>query len=202
LLSIDRFYIEDFTTGGDEQIALLHYSGMLLISIGVFAVAYIQLSGLKKVARADFLLRIDSRWGSHEIIQARVEIQKYYIKFRAEYKGKPYDHKLCISYIQDEIHKTCMNSEKAQEAVFLMNLLDFMETVSYFANHGKIAHKELSELAGYSVIFFYEVFEKWISIRRDKYGKKHYYREFEILAKTIERSESEQCWICRACYKK
>lgn len=63
-----------------------------------------------------------------------------------------------------------------------MNLLDFLETLEFYANHDYIEPNQLDDLMGISIKFFYSIFKPRIDDRKGKYGEKDFYKEFEILA--------------------
>lgn len=191
---LEYYYIDNFTTGEKGELEKLHYVGILLLTLSMVFVAYYQLSALNKTARSDFLLRIDSQWESSEIIKARKIIHEFYCDALADQVGEKYDHAKCIEFIQGKILEIEHDKQKAEDFIHLLNLIDFMETVSYFANKGKVDFKEVSELSGYSLIFFFEIFESWIKARRERFKKDHFYKELETLAKKLK---DERCWLCK-----
>lgn len=66
-----------------------------------------------------------------------------------------------------------------REYVYLLNLLDFLETLAFYANNHYVGAIEL----GISIYFFYTIFTPRIEDRKGKYGQKDFYKEFEKLAK-------------------
>src|SRR5579872_2110004 len=64
----------------DSNIINIHAASIILLTIALILVAYTQLCNLNKTSRGDFLLRIDDRYGSAEIIKARAIIHRLYRK--------------------------------------------------------------------------------------------------------------------------
>ncbi|MGL6028741.1 MAG: DUF4760 domain-containing protein, partial [Legionella sp.] len=83
------------------------------------------------------------------------------------------------------------NIEKSEQFVYLLNFLDFLETISFFANHDYISEIEINELIGCSLKYYFCVYEDLIQERRRKYGTSQYYNELETLAKKIQRSKPD-----------
>ncbi len=71
----------------------------------------------------------------------------------------------------------------------LLNLLDFLETISYFSKKDLISREELDDLLGNSLLFYFKIFRKWIYYRREKYNNNSYYSELENLIEYLQASE-------------
>lgn len=195
IAGIDFYFSDNFISGRIHELENFHYASIVILTLILVWVAYSQLSGIYKTSKSDFLFRIESRWGSPEIINARKIIQQLYCEARGEIKSEEYNHSLIIGSIQEKIKEMGKKAEKAEDFVALLNLLDFMETISYFTKNGSVSFKQVQELSGYSLIFLYEIFQKWIQVRREKYGKPGYYCDFEWLVKKIQYNDTKVCWV-------
>lgn len=174
-----------------ENIIRIHAASIIVLTILLIAVAWLQLGELNKTSKADFLLRIDDRYSSPEIIKARVLIQELYRKTTTA--GQPYIEDEVTKKIAEEIKIIGKESSKesCEKFIYLLNLLDFLETIAYFSNKGFISVKEINELLGNTIFFNYKIFKSWISYRREKYQNNSYYCELETLVKTIAKHEGK-----------
>lgn len=172
-----------------ENIIKINAASIIFLTVVLIAVAWLQLGALNKTSRADFLLRIDDRYSSPEIIKARITIQELYRKTSPS--GQGYSEDDVTKRIADEIQVLGKetSSESCEKFVYLLNLLDFLETISYFSNKGYVSVKEINELLGCTITFNYKVFQGWIKYRRDKYNNQNYYCELESLVKKIDKPE-------------
>lgn len=178
------FYFDLFKPREDQKIINLHSASIIILTLLLVWVAWIQLYSLNNINKADFLLRIDDRFGSDQIIKARTIIHKFYCESRSE--------EICqethIKKISERIKEIGTNSEKADDFVCLLNFLDFLETISYFANNNYLSKRDVQELIAESLTFYYKVFEPWIYYRRQKYSNDNFYREVENLVKDINKT--------------
>jgi hypothetical protein len=153
-------------------------------------VAWRQLSSLNKTGTADFLLRIDERFASKQIIEARIYIQELYIKFRPNCthseRGAVCDtcHVGHMQAIRDGIKSIRHNITFSKTFVQLRNLLELFETIGYFSKKGYIDYNEINELVGGTIEFHYEVFRDWIHYLQDTKHPTNF-NEFEGLVYKI-----------------
>lgn len=178
----------------EKSIEILYYSFIIILNFLLVTVtfmlvyvAWVQLSGLRKTARADFLLRIDERYGSEPIIKARSIIQRLY---RESNNLHPNAHNESIhrSHIAKRIDEISRDANSFEEYTYLLNLLDFLETISYYANNSKIiSSKDIKNLMGPSMEFFFKIFLLRIHDRRQKYHNRKYYCEFHQLVKKLRK---------------
>lgn len=183
---IDAGFKEDHSIQTIYATFIIMLTFLLVFSTALIAfVAWIQLSGLKKTAQSEFLFRIDERFGSEPIIKAREIIQRLYRESNNLNPGaKERVHRRHISHRIDEISK---DTNSYKEYTHLLNLLDFLETISYYANENKmISIDDIKNLMGPSMEFFFVIFKLRIKDRRKKYRSKVYYCEFQKLVKTLK----------------
>jgi len=144
-------------------------------------VAYHTLNSLSQTARSDFLLKIDERYTSADMLKARTIIHTLYCNTR----GENICEKTRISKISEEI-KVLYASNKdrdAEEFMLLLNFLDLLETIAFFSNKKRIDKDEVNELSGASIVYYYDVFKPWIFDHRIKKNNDDYYCELQKLAK-------------------
>lgn len=190
LVLVDLFYSHSFLKvlsdkGKDAygDIADLHAVSMIILTLGLVWVAWFQLNGINETDQNDFLMRIDDRYGSLPIVKARTIIHRLYCQTR----DKDVSQEIHIQKIAEKIKEMGLQENDASNFICLLNLLDFLETIAYFANRKSISKKDVSELLGGFLSYYYHVFEKWICYRRCKYKDNTYYCEIEKLVKEIER---------------
>jgi len=130
LLSIAEYIYFDFFTDKDKSIIRIHAAALLVLTLIFICVAWFQLKNLNITSKADFLLRIDDRFGSREIIRARKIIHEFYCETNQE-NIRVETH---INNISEKIKEICEDKDKAEDFVYLLNFLDFLETISYFCH--------------------------------------------------------------------
>ena len=81
----------DFFADIDNGAGNLHAFLITILTLGIFAVACVNLRGIrvnseniKKTAKDDFLLRISERYGSKEIFNARMKLHEFHIDVENE----------------------------------------------------------------------------------------------------------------------
>lgn len=150
-------------------------AAILILTVILIIVAWYQLEGLNTTSKANFLLKIDERWGSSEIITARTIIHRLYREVRKEVACSCEEE--LIKGVANKIRIIGRSSKKddVSDFILLLNFLDFLETITYFANQNYISKIDIDELSGESIFFYYKVFKSWINYRREKYNNSHYY---------------------------
>lgn len=142
-----------------------------------------QFKSLNNTTRAEFLLRVDERYASIEIIEARAIIHEYY--------NKTYTEDIDITSHVKKIGELIIQAEQTEEPkrfIQLLNFLDFLETVSYFTNNYYMSLDDVNELIGGSLKYYYCAYQAFIAKRRSKYHCDKYYCEIEKLAKKVQKS--------------
>lgn len=151
--------------------------------------AWIQLQGLRRLERSKFLLQIAEQYSSQQIIKARQIIHKLY---RNSKKNHPeyieLDHRKAMAK-EIVILSNGDAGENIEDYVYLLSMLDFLESVAYMANKDGSKSKDLEEMLGNSISFYFEIFKSKIEDRRTKYKNNTYYSEFEKLNDKIKREQ-------------
>lgn len=156
---------------------ILHDFSLILLTVIIASIAWIQLRGIHDVRKADFLFRIDERYGQEPIIKARQIIQWLY---RESVNALPDRSEVIYrNKIAKKIDDLSRDVNRSDEYIYILNLLDFLETISYLANTGKISREDVNNLMGPSMEFFFEIFKPRIEDRRKKYKNDEYYAAFE-----------------------
>jgi hypothetical protein len=62
-----------------------------------------------------------------------------------------------------EIHD---DEKKVTDFIYLLNFLDFLETIGYLHSEKAISLDGVRELLGNSIIYFYEIFSVYIEYRK------------------------------------
>lgn len=126
--------IHFFSNGKQVELRDINYFFGIAISLLISIVALINLSSISKSTQADFLLRIDERWGSEEIIKARQTIHKLYLDTKEIHKDDepPISNRKLHSEIGTHILKLHNSKDDIESFSYLLNFLDFMETIGYF----------------------------------------------------------------------
>lgn len=178
--------VADNTSHKNLELAAEHFNAaaIVILTLIIFCAGWIQFKDLNKTSKGDFLLRIDEKYGQPENIKARTIIHKYYCLTKDEYS----DVTTHVRKMSVMVKQTKYKFEEAENFVYLLNFLDFLETISYFANHDYISEKEVNELIGCSLKYYFCVFDDLIKERRLKYKSNNYYCELEALAKKIQKS--------------
>ncbi|HVY53444.1 MAG TPA: hypothetical protein VHA13_02880 [Gammaproteobacteria bacterium] len=180
-----------------DNISRLYDGSALILTIFLLCCTWLQLKILNNVSKADFLLKLDNRYGSKEIIRARAVIQGLYRKHSPTDDVHEDDY---IKKMADEIDdiRGSSKDDDCDKFAYLLNLLDFLETVGYFVNKDHISIKEVDELFSESLIFYYKIFKRWIYYRRSRYSE-NFYREFEDLVNKIKsRNAKEE--LAKTCF--
>lgn len=160
------------------EIPFIYYVTSLIISVFVILVAYFQSQEALTQSKTNYLLKIDENWSSSEIIKARRVIHEFYLLAQS-------DNTLTQEQINFAIGQQILRirNENTPEAIekfiSLLNFLDFLETIGYLYNRNSLLIKDIHELSGNSVCYFYEIFKPYILHRRKK--DPMFYKMFENL---------------------
>ncbi len=169
----------------DEYNAIYYY----LLSVGTLflgLIAYIQLSNINESLEIDYLLKINQQLRRKEIIKARTIIHELYLMAQNELQAqginiqnKEWKSKL-HKKIGYKIKKLSTSNEK-QKFLYLLNFLDFMETVGYLYTNNHLTLDNLDKLFGASLIFNFKIYKSYILHRQRKHKIGDFYKEFKKL---------------------
>jgi hypothetical protein len=184
-----QFILTDNAKPIADELTFLYYVLITTITAIIALFTYKQFNHFNENMKIDYLLKIDKRWGSREIIKARMVIHNLYLKA----KDRAQTPNITDEMLRLEIGKDIIQLSEsragfeAEEAfVHLLNLLDFMETIGYFYSKRQLSEKDLIELFGDSIKFIFEVFKPYIYHRRKNHGRIVFSKEFEKLYLTLQ----------------
>ena len=170
-----------FNIANDKQIpedSLAYYVLALFTSVILILLAYVKTEEAIEQSRTNYLLRIDERWSSAEIVRAREVIHKLYLDAKEAYPK--YDNEQLKPIIAQAIMELNDNQDQIEQFIKLLNFLDFLETIGFLHYKKAITTEEVSELIGNSIIYFYDIFSIYIAYRR-RTKDKGFYTKFENL---------------------
>lgn len=154
-----------------EWITSFHGLSIVLLTVGIIAVAWYQLTRLNKISKADFLLNLDRRYCSGKILEARrILVELGYSRYN------------CSHDFHEEMEKIVKNrgnskdrgnsqarKEASKKYILLLNLLDFLEAISYYKDKNYLLERDFNELFGKGILPSYRrAFRTWLSIFRDE----------------------------------
>lgn len=76
-----------------------------------------------------------------------------------------------------------LNEDNIRDYIYILNLLDFLETIGYLFETDKLSEKNIAELCGNSIVFYADIFEK--NIKHRQIRDPRFYESFVKLAKKI-----------------
>lgn len=182
------------------EIDIAYYVLTVSLSAVLILFAYIKAREAIKQSRTNYLLRVDERWSSPEIIKAREVIHELYLSAKELNPDLKEDNEQIKPIIALGIMKLHDNHRETQKFVSLLNFLDFLETIGYLHSQKSITTEEVSDLLGNSIVYFYDIFSIYIAYRR-KTKDVGFYLNFEKLylevrtncVKIKEKSLSNKC---------
>lgn len=134
-----------------------------------------------KQNQSRFLMEIDERWGSGEILRARIIIHNLYRDISDLNANNNLDI-ICPEIGERIILLSISPKEKERRNfVYILNFLDFMESIGHLETHGYIETQQLNILCGESLQFNYKIFQPYIEHKRRKHNIKTFYQNFEKL---------------------
>ncbi|MBM3469025.1 MAG: hypothetical protein FJX71_06315 [Alphaproteobacteria bacterium] len=161
-------------------------------------IAWIKLTKVNDQNETDILLSIDKRWGNHESIKARMVIHKLYRDINERYKN-------CIENLPKEEKDTFIQAQLGYEIahlskeitltddfIYLLNFLDFMESIAFLVKEDRVTPERLNALCGESLMFNYKIFKPYMDEKRDRHGDKSFYVNFDYLYKKLSKLDQIQ----------
>lgn len=74
--------------------------------------------------------------------------------------------------------------------------MDFLETIGYLHYINAVTVGEVRELLGNSIVYYYEIFEPFILLRRKETDDIKFYEHFERLYFNVRNYKEQKCWLC------
>jgi hypothetical protein len=161
-----------------------YYVLTVTFSLCFLLLAHFKIKSAISNSRASYLLQMDERWSSSEIIKARKIIHELYLNTNPSKNSK----QKVIAQIGDMILKIHHDPKRAEDFLFLLNFLDFLETVGFLHRKGHLTAIEIRELSGNSLVFYFAVFKEFVDYRRRTWNDT-FYTEIEYLYKELENAD-------------
>ncbi len=191
------FFMVDYLVNINDrfEVTYTNYIFIVLITLVLAIIAYFKSTAALKQSKTNYLLRIDERWSSREIIRAREIIHrinlkaKYPNKQEEEHNNESIKAKMAIDIVELNKKNT---PEDIKDFISLLNFIDFLETIGYMYKTQAITLEEIKELLGNSIVYFYDIFRAYIEYRRrDK--DQMFYCQFENLYLDIKKYNKKPC---------
>lgn len=193
LPGLDFFKFSDNQTG--QEHAFIYYGSIITLTLILAFIAYSKSNSALKQSKINYLLEIDERFCGSEIIHAREIIHEFYLTATELYPDFDNDQiKPIIGKMINDIHN---NIGRKRDFIYLLNFLDFLETIGYLYVKKGVTIPELNELLGNSIVYFYEIYEPYIKHRRKKDPK--FYDQFEKLYESVNRYQKCKVTQCGWC---
>lgn len=166
-----------------------------LTAIATFSVAYIayyQIAKLRRTNESELLVNIDGRWNSPEFLKAKIILHGEYFEVCKKYNlseeelkilTRPEEEKYRIE-VGQKIIDMSVDKLRKREFMFLLNFLDFLETIGHLYVEKLISRQKLKALFGESLDFYYQLFEKYIEHRQTNYP--NIYKAFQKLYEALQ----------------
>lgn len=179
-------FSENINSLSKKDISIFYSLALIILTIAIALIAYLELNKIADHQKSEFLLKIDERWTSKEVIEARVIIHHIQLKF---IKNGNISKEDLQQKIGEEIcNKIRRDDDYTEKYIILLNFLDFLETIGFLCNSDRLDEEDIRELCGNSIVYFYEIFCPLIKIRRDEKGDQSFYSQLEKLAGKIKNS--------------
>jgi hypothetical protein len=148
---------------------------IFIATCALVIIAYYEFNKSHHLAKNEFLLYISNRWGDSEIIQARKIIHELFV---TEYRINQHNfdpEKKFEKTLREVGNKVLIMSQtggsKGEEFVILLNLLDFLEMLSYFYARGDLEKADILNTCGNNIKFLYPIFDQYMRNRIEYHPK-------------------------------
>lgn len=151
-----------------------------LYGLPLIWIAYTKMSTIATSSRIRYLMDIDKRWMSPEIIAAKTIIHKIYLEIKN--KNVDYSYDTIEALIGEkilEMHKS-EEGDDIKDSISLLSYLEFMETIGYLHRTQKLRITDIEGLCGHSIKFNYCIYRSYIKYKQTEQDEK-FFIEFEAL---------------------
>ncbi|RUR15187.1 hypothetical protein ELY21_14965 [Legionella sp. km535] len=149
-------------------------------------IAYFEFNRANKLSSNEFLLFISNRWGSAEVIKARQIIHAYFVKNYRNPESttfSDYNCSLCQTS-KNILELSRKDGEDGSNFIYLLNLIDYLETISYFYDRGDLELSDIQNTSGHNILFLYAIFQSYKE-QRQKHDKT-YFANIDKLYKALK----------------
>lgn len=158
------------TKSNDLEISFLIY----LATASLAAIAYVEFHRANQLNTNEILTFVSNRWSSPEIIQARQIIHDIFVsRYRYDKKKNPNgDFKIAIRNTSLDVYEMSKKrGTNGKDFVYILNLLDHFESISYISSTNQIDLEDIKNIYGNNMIFYYEILERYIQQRQTRISK-------------------------------
>lgn len=184
---IDSYSSNTLIHTPNEELTLWLYfltgAGTVLLA----GIAWVQFGPIKQNIKGEFLLRIDEQWGSNEAIKAKTIIHQIYIETQRKHPKVATAPLNLHSLMGIEIINLSCNIKHAEDFIYVLNFLDFMDTIGFLYIKEFVNADDLNALCGEALVFNYEIYQPYIIHKRDKHANPKFYENFEKLYKELNK---------------
>lgn len=191
---LDKLWKVNNTSESKMMETILIYASWFTTAILAW-IAWFRIGTIHRDNQSRFMIQIDSRWGSAEIIKARTIMHYIYRNISDNYSNQIIKSELkdiCQAVGKDIIKMSeSQCKQDRDDFMLLLNLLDFMETIGFLENNGYVSVEQLNALSGSTIKFFYMCFANYICHKRCKHKNEglDLYKNFEELYGKLPRAK-------------
>lgn len=189
LCTASFFIIYDFNFLKETRAEEIQWFVFLATAL-LAGIAYYEFSKANKLSNNEFLLYISNRWGSIEVINARQIIHEFFVNHYGT-KDSPVfsDYPGSLHHTGKDILELSRKSgDDGKSFVYLLNLIDFLETISFFYSRGDLDLDDIQNTCGHNFIFLYKVFELYKQ-QRQRHDKTYFYN-IDLLFEDLNKRSS------------
>lgn len=169
-----------------EHVEELNYVFMVLLTFIIVLVAYVQLHSLRKTTVGDFLLEIDKRYNSKQIIEAREIIRNFFLEAKHENIKNNNDQYIVKEQISKKVRNLAERNldendktDATHKYILLLGLLDLLETVAYYGNKHFVKREQIEGVLGGTMSRYYNVLKSLIEYIREDRAKYDDYKDVD-----------------------
>ena len=170
-------WLQSFLEDNNDSLKNIHAFSYIYLTSVIIGITWFNFPRIRKTNHADFLMRIEDRFGCDKILEAREII--HFLYREAERKiDRPEDPKeeekdkyrvKKIAYVSEKLLDIRRSPVKAKDFISLLNFLDFLESISYYRKKNYIEENDMKEMFGGQISYFYLCFYGWIKKSRETY---------------------------------
>lgn len=164
-------FLHFLTQNDNEEI---HYF-IFIATVALAVIAYFEFSRSNELTSNEFLLFTSKKWNSEEIIKARQILHEIFIDaYRDKHGEKKCELSIALFHVSEKIlQMSRKKDDDGKNFIYLLNLLDYIETLSYFYSKDELTLADIQNTCGNNIIFFYESFKLFIE-KRQSHDKKFF----------------------------
>ena len=162
------------------QIDRINSASIIILTLFIVWVAWIQLSHLRKISQSDFLIKIINHFSDKSIIQALEIVHR--IRLESENENGQHSDKH-TSFIAKRIREIRDDPNNINEYLLLKSFLDYLEHIAYLCNENYISIKDIENCIGERICDYYDYFRDLINYCKSTQirNKDNAYKQLSIL---------------------